>query len=67
MLNGFKKILRNIYAIKGADAFEKGLIKASFHGDTKEPKEKHVQFILQCLKGRHSELINKDDALAKML
>ena len=54
-------------AVSASNAFEKGLIKASFHGDTKEPKEKHVQFILECLKGRHTELINKDDALAKML
>jgi hypothetical protein len=46
MINGFKKVLRNMYAHKAGDAFEKGLIKATFHGDTKEPKEKHVQFIL---------------------
>lgn len=42
MLNGMRKVWRNMAATSGTTVFEKSLIKASFHGDTKEPKEKHV-------------------------
>ena len=43
MISGFKKVMRNIAAYKGKNTFDKRLIKASYPGDTKEPKEKHVK------------------------
>ena len=42
MISGFKKVMRNISAMKGKSTFEKRLIKATYPGDSKEPKEKHV-------------------------
>ena len=51
------------------------LIKATNDGDVKEPKEKHLIckickrlsiVILECMKGKHLELIRPKDALAKL-
>jgi len=48
MKGGLNKIMRNLKSsVKGCE-FEKRLFKASYEGDWKEPKEKHVQFILDC-------------------
>lgn len=54
----------------------KSLIKATYDGDVKEPKEKHlvcklllyfnVIVILECTKGKHLELIRPKDALSKL-
>jgi len=43
MIGGINKLFRNIASLKGKNEFEKRLIKASYAGDTKEPKEKHVK------------------------
>ena len=51
MLGGINKYLRKVAAIKGKNEFEKKLIKATYKGDMKEAKEKHVTFILDVLKG----------------
>ena len=50
MNKGFNQIIRNVTAslIAGGSEFNTRLIKATFHGDTEEPKEKHVIFILEC-------------------
>ena len=43
MIGGVNKILRNLESkVKGNGQFEARLIKATFNGDTKEPKEKHL-------------------------
>lgn len=42
MKGGFNKIIRNIVAGASDTEFEKRLTKATFHLDSKEPKEKHV-------------------------
>ncbi|CDW78428.1 UNKNOWN [Stylonychia lemnae] len=82
MIGAINKLFRNAAAIKGKNEFEKvksnplqiplrltiyqKLIKASYSGDMKEPKEKHVIFILECLKGRHLKLIRPKEALKKL-
>ena len=53
MFGGINKILRKVSAIKGKNEYEKCLLKASYHGDMKEAKEKHVLFILEVLKGKY--------------
>ena len=66
MIGGINKVFRNIASLKGKSEFEKRLIKASYSGDNKEPKEKHIVFILECIKGRHLDLIRPKEALTKL-
>ena len=54
-------------ALKGQNLFENRLIKATYNGDLKAAKEKHVLFILEVLKGQHIDVINPRDALDKIL
>jgi hypothetical protein len=52
------------------------LIKATYSGDMKEPKEKHLVckdeithaflVIIECIRGKHLELIRPKDALSKL-
>ena len=53
MIGSLNKLLRNVASIKGKSAFDKviiynsyfdikSLIKATYAGDEKEPKEKHL-------------------------
>ena len=51
MKGHFNKILRNIAARHGKNEFEKRLIKATYGHDSKEPKEKHVQFLFTAMHG----------------
>lgn len=51
MKGHFNKLFRNIAAKKGKNEFEKRLIKATYGHDSKEPKEKHVQFIFNAMYG----------------
>ena len=57
MISGINKVLRNIASVKGKSEFEKRLIKAAYPGDMKEPKAKHVLYLIECLKGKHFEFI----------
>eukprot|EP00347_Sterkiella_histriomuscorum_P017298 403349923 len=66
MIGAFNKLFRNAASLKGKGIFDKRLIKASYSGDMKEPKEKHLLFILECLKGKHLELIRPKEALRKL-
>ena len=66
MIGGINKLLRNFSALRGKDAFEKHLIKATYTGDSKEPKEKHVAFLLDCLRGAYTD-ITTPDAVMKLL
>lgn len=42
MIGAINKYLRKVAAIKGKTEFENRLIKATYNGDMKEAKEKHV-------------------------
>jgi hypothetical protein len=64
MVSGLNKYLRTIESkVKGKGHFDSRLIKATFNGDHKEPKEKHllckfisnlnILVILDCMKGKH--------------
>ena len=48
MKSGFGKIFRNIAASLEKTEFEKRLSKATYGYDEKEPKEKHVLYVIQC-------------------
>jgi hypothetical protein len=63
----FGKVGRNVAASVQGSEYEKRLSKATFPLDTKEPKEKHVQFIIECLSGEQSDLISYTDAYAFFL
>jgi hypothetical protein len=67
MIGALNKILRKAAAVKGKSEFESHLIKATYHGDMKEAKEKHVQFIISVLKGFQHERIQPKEALEKIL
>lgn len=56
MIGGINKALRNIASLKGKSEFEKRLIKGTYSLDSKEPKEKHAKYLVDCLKGLHSEV-----------
>jgi len=58
----FNKLLRNTAAGMQSTEFEKRLVKATFHLDSKEPKEKHVQFILEVFASEHLDLIDPETA-----
>ena len=63
----FGKVGRNVAASVQGSEFEKRLSKATFPLDTKEPKEKHVVFVIECLSGEQSDLITYTDAYALFL
>ena len=67
MIGAINKYLRKVAALKGQNLFENRLIKATYNGDLKAAKEKHVLFILEVLKGQHIDVINPWDALDKIL
>mmetsp|Transcript_23542 Transcript_23542/g.27012 ORF Transcript_23542/g.27012 Transcript_23542/m.27012 type:complete len:135 (+) Transcript_23542:24-428(+) len=66
MKGGFNKVFRNFAAMKGKTEFDKRLIKGTYGHDSKEPKEKHVRYLMACLKGAHSE-VSASQALMKIL
>ncbi|CDW75826.1 UNKNOWN [Stylonychia lemnae] len=51
MKGGINKLMRNVAAVKAKSSFEKSLIKGTYHLDSKEPKEKHVFYVIECLRG----------------
>lgn len=55
MFGSFNKIMRSIASNKGDSELEKRLIKATYGSDSKEPKEKHVIYLLTAM---HSGLDN---------
>lgn len=59
MKGGINKIMRSIAATKGDSEFEKHLIKATYSHDTKEPKEKHVIYLMECLRGSNREVTSR--------
>lgn len=66
MKGGFNKVFRNFAAMKGKTEFDKRLIKGTYGHDNKEPKEKHVRYLMACMKGAHSE-VTASQALMKIL
>lgn len=66
MKGGFNKLIRNIVAGASDTEFEKRLTKATFHLDSKEPKEKHVIYLLECLNGEHKDQVSPLAALKFM-
>lgn len=67
MIGALNKYLRKVAAFKGKSEFENRLIKATYIGDMKEAKEKHVEYILEVLKGCYHEQVGPRDALEKIL
>ena len=67
MIGAINKYLRKAAALKGKSEFENRLIKATYNGDMKEAKEKHVLFILSVLKGHYHELIHPREALENIM
>jgi hypothetical protein len=63
MLGAINKVFRKVAALKGKSEFESRLIKATYNGDLKEAKEKHVLFLLEVLKGKYHEMIRPNEAL----
>lgn len=59
-------MFRNFAAMKGKTEFDKRLIKGTYGHDKKEPKEKHVRYLMACLKGAHAE-VSASQALMKIL
>ena len=69
MKGGLNKIMRNINAtLKGQSSqFSQSLMKATYEGDIKEPKEKHVVLIIECLTSmEHRDLIDQSDAILQV-
>ena len=66
MLGGINKYLRKMAALRGTNEFENRLIKASYSGDLKAAKEKHVNFIIDVLKGHYFEMISSNKATEKI-
>ena len=64
MIGGINKLFRKVAAFKGKNEFESRLIKATYNGDLKEPKEKHVLFILDVIMGQYHEMIGPEPAIA---
>lgn len=57
-------MMRNLAAsVATGSEFEKKLFKATYHGDMKEPKEKHVVFIEECFAHEHKTIVSQDDAI----
>jgi len=59
MKGGFNKMIRNIVASTSESEFEKRLVKATYHLDSKEPKEKHVIYMLECMNGDHRDQVSQ--------
>ena len=60
----FGKVGRNLAASGAGTEYEKRLSKATYASDGMEPKEKHVEFIIECLSGEHADIITYEDAYA---
>lgn len=56
----FNKTVRNIASQRGGTEFGKRLIKATYGNDTKEPKEKHVQYLISSMHGGAIDVTPKD-------
>jgi hypothetical protein len=67
MIGALNKYIRKMVAMKGRNEFETRLIKATYSGDLKAAKEKHVLFILKVLMGHYHEMIGPREALDKIL
>mmetsp|Transcript_15608 Transcript_15608/g.10981 ORF Transcript_15608/g.10981 Transcript_15608/m.10981 type:complete len:93 (-) Transcript_15608:1366-1644(-) len=68
MKGGFNKIMRNIVAASTSETeFEKRLTKATYHLDSKEPKEKHVIYLLECMNAEHRQEITIGNAVKYIL
>ena len=67
MIGAINKYLRKAHALKGKTEFENRLIKATYNGDMKEAKEKHVLFVREVLKGHYREMVDPKKALEKIL
>ena len=67
MIGAINKVFRKVAAFKGKNEFETRFIKATYCGDLKEAKEKHVLFILEVLKGQYHEMIRPKEALEYIL
>ena len=64
MKGGINKMMRNLAAsVATGSEFEKKLFKATYHGDMKEPKEKHVVFIEECFADEHKSIVRNEDAM----
>ena len=63
MIGAINKVFRKVASFKGKNEFESRLIKATYSGDLKEAKEKHVLFIIQVLKGNYVSMIRPNDAI----
>lgn len=63
MIGAINKVFRKVAAFKGKNEFESWLIKATYSGDLKEAKEKHVLFIIEVVKGKYHNLVRPKDAL----
>jgi hypothetical protein len=55
MKGGLNKIFRNLAATRASCDEEKRVIKATYGQDSKEPKEKHVIFVIEALRGSNKE------------
>lgn len=60
IVGGVNKLRRNWAARGGKTEFEQRLIKATFEKDEKEPKLKHVSYLLECLKGTNPDIKSKE-------
>ena len=67
MFGAINKYMRKVAALKGKTEYERRVLKATYYGDLKEAKEKHVVFILEVLKGRYHEMLSPPNALDKLL
>ena len=67
MIGAINKYMRKAAAFKGKTEFENRLIKATYSGDMKEAKEKHVLFIIEVLKGKYYQMMGPQEALDKIL
>merc|ERR1712166_1101515 len=63
LTGGFNKLVRNLVAGASDTEFEKRLTKCTFHLDSKEPKEKHLIYLLECLNGEHKDQVSPLGAL----
>lgn len=60
--------MKNISASVATDSeFEKRLFKATYNQDMKEPKEKHVQYLIECFSDKHEKDISSTQALIYLI
>lgn len=60
MKGAINKVLRNVASQQGCNEFQKRLIKATYGQDNKEPKEKHVIFLLTVMHGSQADISPKE-------